>query len=167
VWYRTLFAQSGLGVTVADGQRRLIDCNDAFCRIVGRPREELVGRPLPELNVPGDEDAGAVAVEALISGAPTVSYEKRLLRSDATSTWVRINLSVLGRENDLYAGIVEDINERKQAESERADALNELRDKTDLLARAHEVAKLGTFVVDVRARTIALSGELARDAGGG
>jgi PAS domain S-box-containing protein len=90
-----------------------------------------------------------------------VSYEKRLLRSDATSTWVRINLSVLGREDDLYAGIVEDINERKQAESDRADALNELRDKTDLLARAHEVAKLGTFVVDVRARTIALSVELA------
>ena len=70
VWYRTLFAQSGLGVTVADSQRRLIDCNDAFCRIVGRPREELVGRPLAELNVPGDEDAGAAAVEALIAAHP-------------------------------------------------------------------------------------------------
>jgi PAS domain S-box-containing protein len=75
---------------------------------------------------------------------------------------VRINLSVLSREDDLYAGIIEDINERKQAEAERALALAQLRDKTDLLARAHEVAKLGAFVVDTRARMIAVSAELAR-----
>ena len=44
LWYRTLFAQSALGVTLADGQRRLLDCNGAFCRIVGRSHEELLGR---------------------------------------------------------------------------------------------------------------------------
>lgn len=58
LWYRTLFAQSALGVTLADGQRRLIDCNDAFCRILGRGREELLGRRFYEFNVPGDEDVG-------------------------------------------------------------------------------------------------------------
>ena len=47
LWYRALFAQSALGVTVADGQRRVIDCNDAFCRILGRPREERARAPLP------------------------------------------------------------------------------------------------------------------------
>ena len=44
LWYRTLFAQSALGVTLADGQRRLLDCNGAFCRIMGRSHEELLGR---------------------------------------------------------------------------------------------------------------------------
>ena len=44
LWYRTLFAQSALGVTLADGQRRLLDCNEAFCRILGRSHEELLGR---------------------------------------------------------------------------------------------------------------------------
>jgi PAS domain S-box-containing protein len=161
LWYRTLFAQSALGVTLADGQRRLMDCNDAFCRILGRSREELVGRRFHEFNVPGDEDVGAAAIAELISGAPSFSYEKRYLRADGTRTWVRINLSVLSREDDLYAGIIEDISERKQAEAERALALAQLRDTTDLLARAHEVAKLGAFVVDTRSRSIALSAELA------
>jgi PAS domain S-box-containing protein len=162
LWYRTLFAQSALGVTLADGQRRLMDCNDAFCRILGRSREELLGRRFYEFNVPGDEDVGAAAIAALIAGAPTFSYEKRYLRADGTRTWVRINLSVLSREDDLYAGIIEDISERKQAGAERALALAQLREKTDLLARAHEVAKLGAFVVDTRSRTVALSAEVAR-----
>jgi PAS domain S-box-containing protein len=162
LWYRTLFAQSALGVTLADGQRRLIDCNDAFCRILGRSREELLGRRFYEFNVPGDEDVGGPAIAELISGAATFSYEKRYLRADGTPTWVRINLSVLSREDDLYAGIIEDISERKRAEAERALALAELRETTDLLARAHEVAKLGTFVVDTRSRMIVVSRELAR-----
>jgi PAS domain S-box-containing protein len=75
---------------------------------------------------------------------------------------VRINLSVLSRADDLYAGIIEDISERKQAEAERAVAIAQLRDKTDLLARAHDVAKLGAFVVDTRSRMISVSAELAR-----
>ena len=162
LWYRTLFAQSALGVTVADGQRRLLDCNDAFCRIVGRSREELLGRRFYEFNVPGDEDVGATAIAELISGAPSFSYEKRYQRADGTRTWVRINLSVLSREHDLYAGIIEDINERKQAVAARTLALAHLRDKTHLLARAHELAKLATFMVDTRSRTVAVSGELAR-----
>jgi PAS domain S-box-containing protein len=153
-WYRVLFAQSDLGVTLADGQRRLIDCNDAFCRILRRPREELLGRPIHEFNVPGDDDDGAAAVAELMSGAPSFTWEKRYLLPDRTTTWVRINLSVLSREDELYAGIVEDVNERKRSEA----ALHE---KMDLLARAHEIAKLGAFVVDRRSRMIAVSAELA------
>jgi PAS domain S-box-containing protein len=162
LWYRTLFAQSALGVTLADGQRRLMDCNDAFCRILGRRREELLGRRFYEFNVPGDEDVGAAAIAALISGGPALSYEKRYLRADGARTWVRINLSVLSREDNLYAGIIEDISERKQAEAERALAIDQLREKTDRLARAHEVAKLAGFEVDTRSRMVTVSAELAR-----
>jgi PAS domain S-box-containing protein len=162
LWYRALFAQSALGVTLADGQRRLMDCNDAFCRILGRPREQVLGRRFNEFNVPGDEDVGRAAISELLGGAPSSSYEKRYLRADGTPTWVRINLSVLSRDDDLYAGIIEDINERKRAETEHELALGQLRDKTDLLAQAHDVARLGTWVMDTRSRTIALSAELAR-----
>jgi PAS domain S-box-containing protein len=161
LWYRTLFAQSALGVTLADGQRRLMDCNDAFCRILGRSREELVGRRFQEFNVPGDDDVGAEAIAQLTAGASAFSYEKRYLRADGSRTWVRINLSVLSRDDDLYAGIIEDISERKQAEAERAVAVAQLREKTELLARAHDVAKLGMFVVDTGSRMMSVSAELA------
>ena len=161
-WYRTLFGESALGMSVTDGQRRVIDCNDAFCRILGRNREDVLGRRFTEFNVPGDADVGGAALETVIAGAPALSYEKRYLRADGRTTWVRINLTVLSREDDLYAGIIEDIDERKEAEAARELALAQLREKTDLLARAHEVAKLGTFAIDSRSRTMHVSAELAR-----
>jgi PAS domain S-box-containing protein len=161
-WYRALFAQSALGMTLADSNRRLIDCNDAFCRIVGRRRDDVLGRRFSEFNVPGDPDVGGPALEKVIAGAPAFSYEKRYRRADGTTTWVRINLAVLSRSENLYAGIVEDVSERRQAEAARELALAQLSEKTDLLARAHEVAKLGTFVIDSRARTMLVSAELAR-----
>src|SRR4051812_5766129 len=154
-WYELLFAQSAMGLTLVDGRRRVIDCNDAFCRILGHRREELLGRGVLEFSVPGDEDQGAAAMAALFSGASSFSWEKRYLRADGTTTWVRINLSLLSHSEKVFAATVEDINERRRTEAQ-------LRDKMRLIARAHELAKIGPFVVDARARTIAVSGELAR-----
>ncbi|MEY2532529.1 MAG: hypothetical protein QOF29_439 [bacterium] len=167
LWYRTLFDQTALGVNVTDGQRRLIDCNDAYCRLIRRDRDEIVGRDVSDFSVAGDPDEGAAAIAALVGGAPTYVLEKRLVRGDGTTVWIRLNLSVLSRDDDLYAGILEDISERKHAEAERALALAELRDKTALLERAHDLAKVGTFIVDARSRTISLSAELARMLGAG
>jgi PAS domain S-box-containing protein len=82
-------------MTLNDSTRRLIDCNDAFCRIVGRHRDEVVGRRSSEFDVPGDPDVGGSALERVIAGAPVFSYEKRFLRADGTTTWVRVNLTVL------------------------------------------------------------------------
>ena len=161
-WYRALFAQSTLGMTLADQDRRVIDCNDAFCRIVGRDRDEVLGRRFFEFDVPGDPDVGGPALERVVAGASSASYEKRYQRPDGTITWVRINLAVLSRAEDLYAGTIEDISERKQAEAARELALARLSEQADLLARAHEVAGLGTFVIDSRSRTMLVSAELAR-----
>ena len=138
LWYRTLFAQSALGR----------DAGGRAAPVAGLQRGLL---PHPGTQPRGAAGAAVLRVQrsrrrrrrrAGDRGADrrraAFSYEKRYLRADGAKTWVRINLSVLSREDDLYAGIIEDINERKQAEAERALALAQLRDKTDLLARAHE-----------------------------
>ncbi len=166
-WSRALFARSALGMAVADGSRRLVECNDAFCRIVGRPRDELIGRPFSEFKVPGEPDVGGPELEKLIAGAPGFSYEKPYRRSDGTTLWIRVNLAVLSREQDLYSGIIEDISESKRADAARELAREQLSEKTELLAHAHDIAKLGTFVIDSRARSIRVSAELARMLGAG
>ena len=149
-------------MTLADGQRRVIDCNDAFCRMVGRSREDVIGRRFSEFNASGDDDVGGPALERVIGGAPAFSYEKRYQRDDGATMWVRVHLAVLSHEQELYAGIIEDISERKQAEAEREVALAQVRETSDLLARAHEVAKLGTFVIDSVSRTMLVSADLAK-----
>src|SRR4051812_5797047 len=71
-------------------------------------------------------------------GASSFSWEKRYLRADGTTTWVRINLSLLSHSEKVFAATVEDINERRRTEAQ-------LRDKMRLIARAHELAKIGPF----------------------
>ena len=163
----SLLEQTELGFAVVDRDRRLIDCNEAYCRILGRSRASLLGRSTGDFRVPGDEDHGASATAALSSGTDCLSYEKRYLRGDGTTIWARLIVSVLSRDEGLYAGIVEDITERKQTEAEYARTLAMLSEKTAFLERAQEVANIATYVADLRTRKVTLSAELAAIYGAG
>ena len=114
-----LLEHTELGFAIVDRDRRLIDCNEAYCRILGRSRASLLGRSTGDFRVPGDEDHGASATAALSSGTDCLSYEKRYLRGDGTTIWARLIVSVLSRDEGLYAGIVEDITERNRLREHR------------------------------------------------
>jgi len=162
-----LLEHTELGFAIVDRDRRLIDCNEAYCRILGRSRASLLGRSTAEFCVPGDEDPGASATAALSSGTDCLSYEKRYLRGDGTTIWARLIVSVLSRQEGLYAGIVEDITERKETEAQYARTLAMLSEKTAFLERAQEVANVATYVADLRTRKVTLSAELAAIYGAG
>jgi PAS domain S-box-containing protein len=164
---RGLLEQTELGFAVVDRNRRLIDCNESYCRILGRARTSLIGRSTAEFIVPGDHDVGGSATAMLSSGTDCLSYEKRYLLPDGTTAWARLIVSILSRQEGLYAAIIEDITERKQAEADHAAALAALREKTAFLERAQEVANIATYVADLRTRTLTLSPELARMYGAG
>ena len=68
-WCARLFERTALGVILLDRQRRIIDCNEGFCRLVGRRRDELLGHATQELVAPQDEDVGALAMAELLAGA--------------------------------------------------------------------------------------------------
>ena len=70
-----LLEHTELGFAIVDRDRRLIDCNDAYCRILGRSRASLLGRSTAEFCVPGDVDPGASARAALSSGTDCLWYE--------------------------------------------------------------------------------------------
>ena len=151
---------------VTDRAARLVDCNDACCRILGRNREELVGHSISDWEVPGKEGTGRTALAAMEAGQSR-SWEMCSQRGDGSMACARIHMLVLNRTGDLYVGIVEDISEPKQTEAERTRVFEQVREKTAFLERAHQLARICTFVVDPRRRIVGSSAELARMLGAG
>ena len=126
-------AAVGIGQVGLDG--RLLAVNDKLCRILGYPREELLRRTIPEITHPDDRAAEAALVAQLVARAiPVYTIEKRYLPRDGEPVWVRVTSSLAsddGATGACRVGIVEDISERKEAESALGDAERRLRVTVD------------------------------------
>ena len=118
--FEAAFNQSLVGMSIIDAEGRVVEINDAFCRMVGRSREELVGRDSFDYTHPDDRGptTGAVGA-ALRRGAERGVIEKRYLRPDGGVVWARLTLSAAERDAAGNAvrlvGIIEDITAGKQA----------------------------------------------------
>lgn len=140
------FEQVIIGVVVADLQGRVVRANDAYCRIVGRPAEELLGRDSQSYTHPDDIGPNTNKVRRIESQSlSSVAYEKRYLRPNGQVVYAQISLSAIRDERGQLAGmvgLVEDITERRQNELELASA----RRRLDSALIAGEV---GTFVWEI------------------
>jgi two-component system sensor histidine kinase/response regulator len=123
--FRRAFEDSAIGMAVIGGLEgpapRLVDANEALCRIVGRPRESLIGSETFEgLVHPAELDQIAEEVEALLTRKLQVSRrERRVLRADGETGWVDATTSIVrGTEGEPVFMIIQivDISDRKELE---------------------------------------------------
>ncbi len=157
--YKALFESTAVGVVVYDAGRRLLEVNDAYCRIVGRSREELIGHSAEEFTV-GDDPSESELQRMAAGESEQYRIEKRYLRPDGSSAWVRVTASPISRLDDRYVAIVEDMTERDLAE--RA-----LRRHAAALEQAHHAARIGSYSYDFDTNRIQISRELAHILGAG
>ncbi len=123
--FRRAFDDSATGMAVVgvDGERGdvVLDANETFSRIFGRPRDVLIGsRALTELIDPGHAPAVARGVERLLRGEDAVQRcEYRAMRPDGTRIWLHLTASLVRDEaaHPLYRLVqVLDVTERKRTE---------------------------------------------------
>jgi len=100
--------------------------NDRYCEITGYSREELLKMGPLDLDHPEDREADRDRVAKFVAGIDgAYRAEKRYLRKDGSTTWVRVAANLLhdGNPESIHsAAIVEDITERKLAEQALQDA---------------------------------------------
>ena len=128
--------------------------NDRFCEILGYSRAELLGKTFLEITHPDHREACLHAIHELLSGEiSSYSTEKRYLRKNGATVWVRVNVSLVRDQNhqpQYFIGVVEDSTERIQAE--RA-----LRESEQRLTLALSAARLGVWDCDLREKSVTLS----------
>lgn len=120
---RALFDLESLGVAhVSLDSGRIIDINKGYETLTGYSREELLKMNFREITHPDDREHDWELFTAAVKGLAPYRNEKRYLRKDGTSVWVRLNVAFeydTERRPVQTVAICEDISERKEAEAEQ------------------------------------------------
>ena len=119
--YRAVFDQVAMGVARVAPDGRFLEVNDRFCAIAGHSRAALLAGDFQTITHPDDLAADEALVIALLSGGKSnYTLEKRYVSADGQTVWVNLTVSLMRTADgapDYFVSIVEDIAERKAAES--------------------------------------------------
>ncbi len=117
--FRVTFEQAPIGVSLIDLEGRFLQVNDAYCRTVGRSREELLQLGPEAITHPDDVAATRHAFAVLADGtAPMVRFEKRYVDARGDFVWVELSGSALRDDSgrtQYFMGMVQDLGERRVA----------------------------------------------------
>ncbi len=119
--HRAFFETSNAGMVSIGPRGTAVRANDAFCAMIGRPRDEVEGRPIPDLLFPEDVPRVREAWAAMTSGeSDRFVGEQRYLRRDGTELWTLTHVVVLARDDSgapiTSSAVVLDLTERRRLE---------------------------------------------------
>ena len=117
--FRGIFENALVGAVQIGSDGKFIEVNNCFCSMVGRSREELVGRLSPlDLTHPSDVSRTLVSIQGALAGPAHKSVvEKRCLRPDGSELWARVWLTPLEDGNShSVAAVIEDVTAQKEAQ---------------------------------------------------
>ena len=117
---KTILETTHEGFWMADNETRTVDVNNSMCQLLGRPREQIIGRKVSEFL--DEENQAILSKQMQLRERGIVSgYEIAYLRPDGTKVPCILSatplLDTAGHKIGSFA-MVTDITERKQAEEE-------------------------------------------------
>lgn len=120
--YNSIFEQSLMGIVLCGMDGSVLECNPAFCRMLGYTSDELRHKTVEQLTHPEDWAREVAHFSQPVFPSITGSHyssEKRYFRKDGRIVWANVHATTIhGANNAPVFGfaIVEDITERKHAE---------------------------------------------------
>lgn len=163
--FRKAFQTSAIGMALVGLDGAWLKVNDALCRIVGYPEQELLQKTFQDITHPDDLQTDLNYVAQLLAGQiGHYQMEKRYFHKDGHIVWIRLSGSLINDEQGQplhFVAQIEDITGAKQAE-EQIQKLNagleiKVQERTRQLLEAQEEL--------VRKEKLALLGQVAGSVG--
>jgi len=121
--------------------------NPSLCRIVGYPREEILGmNNRVFMDAENAKKVFRTFNEAYVTGIPTKGFEWETIRKDGTRVNIEVSLSIIVRPGEKptgFRGIARDVTERKRAEKALEDSEKKYRLLVENAGEAIYVAQDG------------------------
>ena len=148
---RRLVEANVIGIFIFALDGRIIEANDAFLRMVGYDREDLVSGRIrwTDLTPPEwrDRDARAV-VEVKLTGIAQ-PYEKEYIRKDGSRMPVLVGAASFEEAGNEGVAFVLDLTERKRAEAEARESERRYRETQMELAHMNRIATIGQLTASI------------------
>ena len=116
-----VFRHTPVGVVLSDLHGSVLDANLAFCRMIGRSREEIVERPYRTFVHPEEQESTQTSLSRLrAEEVPSIENVRRWVAADGRTVTTRVSASIVrSKDGEPIAGIafIEDIGERLAMEN--------------------------------------------------
>jgi PAS domain S-box-containing protein len=114
--YRKLFEFAPVGILIADPDSRYLDANDSICRMLGYPKNELIGLGAKDIIVPAEHHEISPTLDSIKKDAGHYQ-DWTFVRKDGSTFPAEVSVSKM--PDGTLVGMVRDMTERKIAEIER------------------------------------------------
>ncbi len=152
------FEQAAIGITHLTLDEQWISVNQRYCEITGYSREEILNFKVEHLTHPDDVPASLEFIRRIRSGElPEYRMEKRYIRKNGDVIWVHLTVSIVRSATGapLYlVGFIEDITQRRDAQTEASRSLS-------LLRATLESTADGILVVDLKGKILSFNQKMA------
>lgn len=139
----------GVGVAVTSADARLVYVNEAFCTLVGHPKDDVLGRPFYELIAANERASALASHRAVIAGETRPPTSWALASNGLTEREVQSHSQrLVDEEGRIYrVAMVIDI-------TDTAHSREELRETRALLTSLYDAADAGIAITDSRNRVL-------------
>jgi len=135
--FRNMFAAAATGIATSTPQGRFLQCNAAYCRMLGYTEEELRARDFASVTHPEDLTLNVHLRDEVLAGKRDhFTMEKRYLKKSGEIVWTRHSVSAArtaAGEITAFIVVAEDITQAKQAREELQQRQNELQVLFDMM----------------------------------
>jgi PAS domain S-box-containing protein len=145
---RALMENAKDAIFVSNQEGIVLEVNRAAEQLQGRPRSDIVGRPVVETVAPKERASVRQKFEETLSQGSLEGFETLALRADGTTVPIEVSAShvEVGSARLVHA-IVRDVSERKRAE-------REMRRSQERFRRLFESNTIGIAIADLGGRTL-------------
>ena len=147
---RRLVDANIIGILSIDLDGQIIEANDAFLRMVGYDREDLVSGRVRWTNSPSKwRDGDQQPVEQVKATGALQAFEKEYFRKDGSRVPVLVGVARIEETRNQAIAFVVDLTERKQAEAEARESEGRYREAQLELAHANRVVTMGELTASI------------------
>jgi diguanylate cyclase (GGDEF)-like protein/PAS domain S-box-containing protein len=116
--FRAVFADSGVGIGIADAGGEIVEVNQAMCDMFGYTAAEFTHRSMFAFAHADDDPSVWQQTKEMLAGTvDRLRMEKAYYRRDGSSIWTDLTLSLVREQHGtpfLMVAVVQDITERRQ-----------------------------------------------------
>lgn len=134
--FRRIFEGSPLGMTLSEagGQRRILQANPAFCRMLGYTPGEVIGRSLNDLTWRGEAEPAPGTATPDDAPAGWIEQERRYVSKQGSVVWARVRSGTFespAGSDPQWLAVVEDVTRQRETDealrqAQRMEAVGQL-----------------------------------------